>query len=159
MAPSESPSPIPQRGQGAFIRRSGQQTVVWLEGEHDVATAEELWRILASAIARNDADVVVDLGGVQFMDGVTVGVFVRARTLLRCRSRSLVLRSPSRCARLVLDACGLGYLDGPRVVGAAGAAALGTWVAVPATPRAAESAEESVAKPASAAEPVGRGGL
>jgi anti-anti-sigma factor len=129
-----------------------------LDGEYDVATVPELEEVLASAIARDDADVEVDLGGVQFMDGATVGVLAEARTLLRSRSRALVLRSPSRCARLILDACGLDYVDGPLVVGAAGAAALGTWVAVPATTRAAKPAEELEAKPASAAEPVGRGG-
>lgn len=158
MGRSQSPFvPISQAGPPAFIRRDGTQTGVWLQGEHDVSTVGELCQILAPAIARDDADVLLDLSGVQFMDAATVGVIVRAHTLLRPQSRSLVLRSPSRCARRVLDVCGLDYHDGPGVGRAAGAAALGTWVAVPATAMAAEPAEGSVAKPASAAEPVGRG--
>jgi hypothetical protein len=70
------------------------------------------------------------------MSAATIGVFVRARTLLRARSRSLVVRSPSRCARRLLDLCGLADLIDPRPVdtpatGAVGAQ--GTWVTVPAS--------------------------
>ena len=36
-------------------------TVVWLEGEHDIATAGALLRVLGRAIAANDAAIVVDL--------------------------------------------------------------------------------------------------
>lgn len=86
-------------------------TVVWLRGEHDVSTVAELSRTMAEAIATDDV-VVVDLSGVEFMDATTVGVLAAADDYLEVRSRSMVLRAPSRCARRVLEASGLaGLLD------------------------------------------------
>lgn len=86
------------------------RTVLWLRGDHDVATVGGLSEWVTDAIAADTDDVVVDLSGVTFMDGSTVGVLVRAHDLLRTCSRSLVVRSPSRCARRVLDVCGLSGL-------------------------------------------------
>ena len=62
---------------------------------------------MARAIALDDADLVLDLSGVEFMDAATVRLIIRAREFLRLRSRSLTLRSPSTHARRVLDLCGL----------------------------------------------------
>lgn len=90
-------------------------TVVWLVGEHDVSTVSEVADALASAIARDDNDVLVDLSGVEFMDAATVGVVLRASAILRTKSRSLHLQAPSRCARRMIDLCGIGALVGPFV--------------------------------------------
>jgi anti-anti-sigma factor len=86
------------------------RTVVWLRGEHDVSTTAALWDTLARAIESADTDLVVDLREVEFMGATTVSVIVRAAELLRQRSRSLIVRSPSKCARRVLDLCGLVHL-------------------------------------------------
>lgn len=148
MAPIESLSvTVSRRGLRAFARRDTDRTVVRLRGEHDVSTVAALSETMARAIARDDADLVVDLSEVQFMGAATVGVIVRARELLGLRSRSLALRSPSRCARRVFDLCGHADLLDPRrvdatpAVGAAGA--LGTWVTVPATHRIDQRADAS----------------
>jgi hypothetical protein len=107
---------------------------------------------VAQAITLGGADLVVDLSRVEFMDAATIGVIVWARELLRARSRSLVVRSPSTCARRVLELCELSDLVDPRPVdadpmtGAAGA--LGTWVPVPAVDRLAE-----VSPPSSSSDP------
>lgn len=89
------------------VSPDGGRTVVWLEGEYDIATAVVLGATLANAISRDDADLVVDLSRVTFIDAATIGVLIRGRNRLRCQSRSLTLRSPSRCARRLLDICGL----------------------------------------------------
>jgi anti-sigma B factor antagonist len=109
--------------------------VVWLRGEHEITTTAALSETLARAMA-GDADVVVDLSDVQFLDAATIGVLVRARNLLLPRSRSLSLRAPAEGPRRVLAVCGLARLieSGPPGSGAAGA--LGSWVAVPASDRA-----------------------
>jgi anti-anti-sigma factor len=137
----------------AFAGRNPDHTVVWLRGEHDVSTVAALSEIMARAIALDDADVVVDLSDVQFMGAATVGVIIRAREFLRLRSRSLVLRSPSECARRILDVCGHADLLDPRPVDATPptgtADALGTWVVVPASDRI-----DSAPKPSSAPDPV-----
>jgi anti-anti-sigma factor len=123
----------------AFVGRDADRVVVWLRGEHDISTVAALCETMAGAFSLDDADVVVDLSGVEFMGAATVGVIVRAHRFLRLRSRSLVVRSPSGCARRVLDLCDSADLieshavDAPGGTGTAGA--LGTWVAVPAADR------------------------
>jgi len=159
MAPIESLSvTVSRRGLLGFARRDAARTVVWLRGEHDFSTVAALSETMARAIARDDAELVVDLSEVQFMGAATVGVIVRAHELLGLRSRSLALRSPSRCARRILDLCGHADLLDPRPVGATPAAgtagALGTWVAVPATNRVDQLADASAPQPIRAPGPV-----
>jgi anti-anti-sigma factor len=118
MALAESSSVIvSRRGLMALAVPDAGRRVVWVRGEHDVSTVTALSETLARAISLDDADLVVDLRGVQFMDAATVGVMVRARELLRLRSRCLVLRSPSRCARRVFGLCGLADLLDQRADG------------------------------------------
>jgi anti-anti-sigma factor len=142
----------------AFAGRNPDRTVVWLRGEHDVSTVAALSGIMARAIALDEADVVVDLSDVQFMGAATVGVIIRAREFLRLRSRSLLLRSPSECARRILDVCGHADLLDPRPVDATPltgtAGALGTWVEVPASDRIDRRPDAAAPKPSSAPEPV-----
>ena len=80
--------------------------VVWLRGEHDISTTPVLSEVISQALAAADADLILDLSEVLFMDASTIAVFARTQTSLGARSRSLVLRSPSRCANRVLDLCG-----------------------------------------------------
>jgi anti-sigma B factor antagonist len=123
-----------RRGVQAYARRGPPQVVVCLRGDHDLSTVAELSAAMARAITLGDADIVVDLSRVEFMAAATVGVLVRARGLLRSRSRSLVVRSPSTRARRVLELSDLRGLIEPRSVDvrlAEAAGALRTWVAVP----------------------------
>lgn len=85
-------------------------TVVWLRGEHDLSTCQEMSRTFATATAHDDADVVVDLSGVEFMDARILGEIVRTREAMRATSRTLSLRSPSALADRLIDLCGLGHL-------------------------------------------------
>jgi anti-anti-sigma factor len=108
-------------------------TVVWLQGEQDIATDGELWQVLACGIAANDAAIVVDLSEVELMSASTLGVMVKARVLLREQSRSLTVRYPSAFVRRIIGICGLDDLLGPSGQQNDGGAgdALGSWVAVP----------------------------
>jgi anti-anti-sigma factor len=83
------------------------RTVVWLRGEHDLVTKVALGDTLAQAVALDEADLVIDLSQVQFMDAATISVILRTRNALHPRSRSLTLRSPWGLTRRVLDLCGL----------------------------------------------------
>lgn len=109
-------------------------TVVWVRGEHDIATRVSLVVVIARAAQRNDADLVVDLSRVTFMDASTIGAIVGSRNRLRSQGRSLHVRAPSPAAARVLELCGLGSLVQPSRVEAVHpsgvAAALGTWVHV-----------------------------
>ena len=96
-----------------LVEREANCTVVSLRGEHDIATLAELSEAMARGIALDHADVVVDLSGVEFMGAATATVIVRARDFLRTHSRGLTVRSPSRCAQRLLDACDLSGLVEP----------------------------------------------
>ena len=110
-------------------------TVVWLRGEHDIATDGALCLTLARAIAHNDADLVLDLSEVELMCASTIGVIVAAREFLRQRLRTLTVRCPSLFVRRTIGICGLDDFIVPRPAEAEALPvnALGSWVAVPAT--------------------------
>jgi anti-anti-sigma factor len=139
MAHSESSSiTVARRGSMPEDDDDSDCTIVWLRGEHDIATKVGLVVAIARAAQRDDsADVLVDLSGVTFMDASTIGAIVGSRNRLRSRSQSLDVRTPSVVARRVLDLCGLAHLVRVPVSDAlhpAGeAAALSTWVDVPST--------------------------
>jgi anti-anti-sigma factor len=101
------------RNSTPLVSRDGDRTVVWLDGEHDIATVFVLTDTLARAISVDDADLIVDLSGVTFIGSATIDELIRGRNILRRQSRSLTLRSPSRCARRILDVCGLTDLIEP----------------------------------------------
>jgi anti-anti-sigma factor len=96
-----------------LVSRDGDRIVVWLDGEHDIATVPVLIDTLTDAISAHDADLIVDLSGVTFMGVATIGALISGRNLLRQQSHSLSVRSPSKCARRVLNLCGLTGLIRP----------------------------------------------
>lgn len=111
-----------------------EYTVVWVGGEHDIATEVSLVVAIARAAQRDDADLLVDLSEVTFMDASTIGALVGSRNRLRNHSQSLQLRAPSQPALRVLQMCELAHLIYSRPAGAGHptgtAAALSTWVDV-----------------------------
>lgn len=119
---------------GARATWDGARTIVWLSGEHDLATADRLAQFLVEESAHG-ADVVVDLSGVSFMDASTISAIGRARSQLSEDSRSLTVRSPSALVERALGICGLDELIEPAEPAPAEAterasSALETWVAV-----------------------------
>jgi anti-anti-sigma factor len=79
------------------------RTVVWLEGEHDIASLAELTETLAKAVSADDSDVIVDLHAVTFLSVATLDVLIRLRSHLAEQSRTLSLRAPSSPARRLLQ--------------------------------------------------------
>ena len=57
-------------------RDVGPRTVVEVDGEIDVATADTLREELAALLDRDRADLVIDLRAVRFMDSTGLGVLV-----------------------------------------------------------------------------------
>lgn len=88
-------------------------TVVSLTGELDAAALNLLLQAFDDAIERDDADVVVDLAGVEFIGAAWIGTLVRSRARLNAQNRELTLRSSSRVVNRLLDLCGLSYLIEP----------------------------------------------
>ena len=97
-----------------FVSRDGERAVIWLAGEQDIATAGVLADTLANVSSADGADLIVDLSGVTFMSTATIDALLRARNLMLGLSRNLTLRSPSKCARRLLDLCGLAAFVEPR---------------------------------------------
>ncbi|MCU1375494.1 MAG: hypothetical protein JWO68_2780 [Actinomycetia bacterium] len=103
-----------QTTQQPRVSRLDDATVIWLQGEQDVATVRVLADVLYTEIATSNCHVVVDLDQVTFIDGTTVAAIVHGRQMLQDRDRRLTLRAPSPAARRLLDLCGLSDVLDPR---------------------------------------------
>ncbi len=124
------------------LRRAGpgvESSVVWLRGDHDIATRDTLANAIDEAIALEEPTVVVDLSDAHLVSATTLGVFVAAFETLRAQSRSLVLRGPSPFVRRIFEVTGLSDLLDPGSENAirtvTDAHALRSWVEVPTTGR------------------------
>ena len=84
--------------------------VVVMRGEYDITTVASLWKWFGQVMAADDADLIVDMGEVTFLDAATISVVIRARTFLAERSRWLLIRSPSPCVRRIFEICELDTL-------------------------------------------------
>jgi len=84
-------------------------TVIYVEGELDMATAERLRDTIEPHMGPHQT-IVLDLSGVEFMDSACLKVLVLARGQLTADGGSLVLRNPSRSAHLLLTVAGVEFL-------------------------------------------------
>jgi anti-anti-sigma factor len=103
-------------GPGAGVRidrtRAGSMAIVAPHGDLDLAAAQQLVAVVEAAIAESPLILAIDLRGVGFMDGGTIGTLIDIG--LRCTAdgrRMLLVRGNSQVDRLI-SACGLdGYFD------------------------------------------------
>ena len=132
------------------------RTVVWVAGDHDIATQGYLADALDRAVSPGDVDIVIDLSGVTFMDASTIEVIVGAHNRLRADSRSLSIRAPSADARRMFEVCELAFLiDEHRAETPPHAAtALGSWVQVPVLDRDPDHAQQRIVEGSQSSEPA-----
>jgi len=83
------------------VTQSGDEIVVHVTGEVDVATCERLREAIAPHIAPGQK-VVLDFSGVHFMDTSCLHVLIDAHQKLVKDDGMLVVRNPSDSARRVL---------------------------------------------------------
>jgi anti-sigma B factor antagonist len=88
------------------IARNGEALVVRLAGELDLYNAQTVRDALSEAVAEEPQRVVVDLGGVEFLDSTALGVLVEARAKLPDR-RAFMLAAPGLEPRRALQVAGL----------------------------------------------------
>ena len=81
---------------------SESATIVYLQGEIDIATAGRLRDAIERQIGPQQT-IVLDLSGVAFMDSSCITVLVQARGALAADGGSLVLRNPSALAHRILS--------------------------------------------------------
>ena len=97
----------------AAVRPEGSGTAVLLQGEADIASRSVIVDVLTEVIANSGGDVVVDLGGLEFIDSGSMRCLQVAGQLLGRQGRNLNVRSPSPVATRILELLGLSALIGP----------------------------------------------
>lgn len=84
-------------------------SVVVVAGEVDVETSPKLAGTIRQVLRTAPARVVVDMGGVEFIDASGIGVLLAAADAARHNGAAVVVRRPSKSVRRVMD---LLQLDG-----------------------------------------------
>jgi len=92
---------------GFRVGHEAGDSVLWLVGDHDVATVGSLRLVLVDLIVLDDCNVVVDLGEATFVGSVLIGELLRAREHLACSHRGLTVRAPSRLVQRMFEICGV----------------------------------------------------
>ncbi len=87
----------------------GHGRTVTVAGVIDLVTAPRFRSALVEILEAGNADAVVDLAAVDFIDASGIGVLVWAARMAGDRGGRLTIRNPSQAVRLVLD---LADLDG-----------------------------------------------
>jgi anti-sigma B factor antagonist len=81
--------------------------VLELVGELDVVSAPELARCLGEVLAQSHARVMLDLGGLKFVDSAGVSVLIKAKRDAEVNGRTLVLSRPTEQVERVFAVVGL----------------------------------------------------
>lgn len=102
----DAPSP-PSAGLNLVSVARDGEIVVAVQGAIDLATAPLLFERLAKEIPEVRTRLVLDLGGVPFIDSIGLSVLARVFKRLRHGNADLVLRHPSRQVAKVLEVSGL----------------------------------------------------
>jgi anti-sigma B factor antagonist len=87
--------------------QDGNVVVLNVRGEIDAATAAILDQRLREADDRSTAEVVVDFGGVDFIDSSGLSVLVATHKRLRNREATLVVVNPQAATRRLFQIAGL----------------------------------------------------
>lgn len=91
--------------------RSDAYSVVVVRGEVDLHTAPKLQYAIERG-AEGIETVIVDMGGIAFMDSTALSTFMRVREALEQKGGSLRLTTPSRAVQRIFDVTGFGdYFD------------------------------------------------
>ena len=88
----------------------GDQAVVLVAGEIDLATAPRLEETLSRLIDRGATRLILDLSSTAFVDSNSTAVFLEAHKRLSARDGALTLRSPRPNVRKMLQITALDRL-------------------------------------------------
>ena len=95
---------------GQFVmrsRRDGATHTIALGGELDLANAGDVERELVGVEATDAAAIVLDLGGLTFMDSTGIRLLILADARSRTDGNRLQLRRPPEHVQRVLRICGV----------------------------------------------------
>ena len=85
------------------LDRQPDTMVVTVEGEIDIDSASRLEGTLSDLIDRGDADLVVDMAAVSFIDSVGTSVLIDAHERAIEAGGSIAVRAPSAAVRRMLE--------------------------------------------------------
>ena len=77
--------------------------VIKVRGDVDIYTAPQLRETIHKVVDAGRSDVIVDLGGVDFIDSTGLGVLIGGLRRARERGGELVIASPSERVRRILE--------------------------------------------------------
>jgi len=90
------------------VQRTPGRTVVSLIGELDLASTDELHRTALDELRRGEcSQLVLDLGGVTFVDSTGIGTWIELRSEAERAGKSLRLEHPTPLVTRVLRIAGL----------------------------------------------------
>lgn len=101
----------------------GKRTILAVRGEVDLLTALTLQSAADSLVGDGDADIVLDLAELTFMDASGLRVIAHLCARLAASNRILTVRSAPAMTRLILEITGLDeavHFDGPQLAVASG---------------------------------------
>jgi len=89
------------------VSSDDQQTVVWLLGEFDAAGCGEYDVVVDPLIAANPGVVVIDMGGLTFIDAAGLGRLAETQARLAADGGRLRVRRCGHLVRRLIDITGL----------------------------------------------------
>lgn len=89
------------------VARVGDERLVVIRGELDLAVVDRLWGCLGPLLADGTGPLVLDFSGVSFVDSSGINVLTRAHYALGGEPGSVVVRDPSPQVRRVLELSGV----------------------------------------------------
>jgi anti-sigma B factor antagonist len=95
---------------GLSVHDDDGVTVVRVTGDLDCYSAPQLRAMLWTLVADGHRQVVVDIGGTNFIDSTGLGVLVGGVRRLREGGGNLVLRSPNAVTRRLFEITGVAKL-------------------------------------------------
>lgn len=94
------------------LRREGDLAQITVEGDVDMHVVADLRKTIKRALQEKPKTLVVDLGGVEFMDSSGIAVLVEGLKLLRATKGALRLVRLTETVRDTIDVAGLTQILG-----------------------------------------------
>ncbi len=94
-------------GLGVQLEQQGERILVGAWGELDISSAREFEEKLRQAIRGSAFGVILDLGGVTFIDSLGLHVLISAAALAHGTGRELIVLRGSEQVRHVIETSGV----------------------------------------------------
>ena len=91
----------------------GSEAVIVLEGEFDMTGTQRFWAFVDATLAAEPRAVIVDAGGLEFVDSSGLLALMRARDAAVEADAAFTIRNPSAALRRIVELAGLEELLEP----------------------------------------------